>query len=310
VTSASISSRQASELLDVHESSIKRWCNSGELACWYTAGGHRRIPVSGLVDFAQARGINAPITAFGRDAERVWIGLEAARDGDFAVLSRLLFEWLERQQSERIEHLYFFLVESGLSPGLIFDGVLAGAMRRVGVDYDARQITIGDEHRMTQSARDALIGVKRILGEPEQEGGGRRVAIVGCARSEVHEMGALVIRLILQQQGWRVLYLGADVPTEEFHIQLTKHAAELICVSLSPMKGEPTALEIIKLLELLAEPEHPFRIAIGGAAVENRAVETGNSAIMEARLFRDARNFEKWIGAVQPAEQAAPTTEP
>ena len=110
-------------------------------------------------------------------------------------------------------------------------------------------------------------------------------------------MGALVIRLILQHHGWRVLYLGPDVPTEEFHLQLTKHHGEMVCVSLSPMKGETTAMEIIKLLELLSDPRHPFRIAVGGAAIQNRTVETEGSAIHEARLFCDAQSFEKWIVA-------------
>ena len=38
-------------------------------------------------------------------------------------------------------------------------------------------------------------------------------AIVGCARSEVHELGALMTRRILEFNGYNVQYLGLDVPT-------------------------------------------------------------------------------------------------
>ncbi|MEM1271970.1 MAG: helix-turn-helix domain-containing protein, partial [Bacteroidota bacterium] len=55
--STSISTRQASDLLGVHESSVKRWCNAGDLGCEYTHGGHRRIPLAELLRFAEARSI-------------------------------------------------------------------------------------------------------------------------------------------------------------------------------------------------------------------------------------------------------------
>ena len=228
--------------------------------------------------------------------------MQKGRQGDFSILSRLLYEWLERQRSDLIEKLMVLLLRSEFTPGQVFDGVLAAAMRRIGVGYESRQITIGDEHRMTQSARDALIGVKRMLSDGTPEASDLRTAIVGCARSEVHEMGALVIRLILTYHGWHVLYLGPDVPTEEFHSQQEKHSADLVCVSMSPMKGVATALEIAQLLCLLGSDKHPFRLAIGGDALEEQVLSIAEGPVMEARLFRSAMAFEDWIRAAASGE--------
>ena len=43
--------RQVSRAIGVSESSVKRWCDKGTIPTRYTAGGHRRIMLGGLLDF-------------------------------------------------------------------------------------------------------------------------------------------------------------------------------------------------------------------------------------------------------------------
>ena len=47
--------KQVANAIDVSESSIKRWCDKGIIPTRYTAGGHRRIALSGLIDFLKGR---------------------------------------------------------------------------------------------------------------------------------------------------------------------------------------------------------------------------------------------------------------
>ena len=53
---ADISPRQLAEAIGVSESSVKRWCDDGELAASRTAGGHRRLPIPGVVEFLRRTG--------------------------------------------------------------------------------------------------------------------------------------------------------------------------------------------------------------------------------------------------------------
>ena len=46
-----LTSKQVARAIDVSESSIKRWCDKGFIPTQYTAGGHRRIAIPGLVEF-------------------------------------------------------------------------------------------------------------------------------------------------------------------------------------------------------------------------------------------------------------------
>ncbi|REJ65407.1 MAG: helix-turn-helix domain-containing protein [Planctomycetota bacterium] len=44
--------KQVARAISISESSIKRWCDRGAIATQYTPGGHRRIPLSGLLEFS------------------------------------------------------------------------------------------------------------------------------------------------------------------------------------------------------------------------------------------------------------------
>ena len=49
-----LSPKQVARAIQVSESSIKRWCDKGVIPTKYTAGGHRRIPLGGLMDFLRS----------------------------------------------------------------------------------------------------------------------------------------------------------------------------------------------------------------------------------------------------------------
>ncbi|MGA7304301.1 MAG: cobalamin-dependent protein [Rhodothermales bacterium] len=298
MTDSSVSTRVASKLLSVHESSIKRWCNAGELEYWTTPGGHRRIPISKLVSFANDRGLEGEILGFGDSAERVWVGLEGAkRDESYFVLSKLVFEWINLGRIELVENLVPFLVNQGLALGSVFDKVLGSAMGQVGASYVAQEISVGDEHRLTNLIRDALLEIRQLLSVDETDPGSsdRRTAVVGCLRGEIHEIGALMIRLLLLNAGWNVIYLGQDVPTEEFHAQALKHDAELICISLAPPRGTPEAVDAVNLLGSLFGNTDDIRLAVGGSALKNETLKIDNKSFSEVRFFNGAVPFENWL---------------
>lgn len=296
----SVSTRVASELVSVHESSIKRWCNAGDLDYWTTPGGHRRIPIARLVSFAQERGLEGEILEFGGSAERVWVGLETARrDSQFAILSTLFFEWINLSRVDLLESGVSFLVNQGISLGTIFDEVLGAAMSRVGVAYESKQMSVGDEHRLTNLVRDALLGLRRMLAQSvEWEEDPRPSAVVGCLRGELHEIGALMIRLLLLKAGWQVIYLGQDVPTEEFFQQSLKHDADLVCISVAPPRGNAEALDAVNLLARLYTSGKHVRLAIGGTALTSVPAATNVDPFTEVKFFTRAKPFEAWMSAL------------
>lgn len=294
----SISTRQASTLLGVHESSVKRWCNAENLECWLTPGGHRRIPIDALVDFAHAQGIQLPLRYFGEDAGRVWSGLERAHQNEYEELAALIAEWLDHGWTSDLARLIEYLEHEGFGLAQVLDRLIGPVMRRIGDRYHRGALSIGDEHRMTQIMRDALLS---LHSSPTQASNGRvkPVAVVGCARGEGHELGALMVRLVLEAEDWRVIYLGLDVPTEEFAAQQIKHGAALVCVSMMPPKGLAEAQTIMHLLNRMYNPTHPFRLALGGSALNNDAnLDRSGVSIPDVQLFTKMEPFTTWVGSL------------
>ncbi len=295
--SVSVSTRQASEMLGVHESSVKRWCNAGDLDCWLTPGGHRRIPVSALVSFARVQDMALALRPFREHAERVWSGVEQARrEDDLGDLVDLTYAWIEQVGSDLPPRLVPYLVEEGFPLGRIFDRLIGPVMHRIGQGYLRGDLSIGDEHRMTQAMRDVLVTLS-AAGDLTMKSNGtvKPVAVVGCARGEVHELGALMVRLVLEAAGWRVMYLGLNVPTEEFAAQQTKHGAALVCVSIMPPMGTPEAQTMVRLLDRMYDPARPYRLALGGSALDAAALDGADVSIPDVRLFGKLEPFEQWV---------------
>ncbi len=296
----SVSTREASELLGVHESSVKRWCNAEDLECWLTPGGHRRIPVVALVSFAHEQNIQLPLYPFGDDAGRVWAGLEKVRrSNDFEALEQLMYTWIEQGWSHLPARLLEYLKGEGLSMGRVLDHIVGPVMRRVGQGYTNGTLSIGDEHRMTQAMRDVLVTLS-ATDDPMVKPNGtiKPVAVVGCVRGEVHELGALMVRVVLETMGWRVIYLGLNTPTEELAAQQAKQAATLVCISMMPPIGMAEARTVVRFLDQMYDRTRPYRLALGGSALNNNdSLDRTGILIPDVQLFNRMEPFEAWVGS-------------
>lgn len=289
-------------MLGVHESSVKRWCNANELDYWLTPGGHRRIPIHALVTFANAQGIDLYLCNFGEDAGEVWGIMEQLKQkADFKDLTTLFFRWIYAGEIERTTHLIGYLISSGHKTGVVFDSLIGPVMKQVGIHYFEGTLSIGDEHRMTQVMRDILVTVSTTgILKPQQSSDAPRVAVVGCARGEVHELGALMVRVLLESAGWQVIYLGLNVPTEEFAHQQIKHGASMVCISLMPPMGAPEAYAMIRLMNRIYDEALPYRLVLGGSALrEAQDLDTLNTRMLDVQLFNRMMPFQQWVEAIE-----------
>ncbi len=296
---AFVTTRVASDLVGVHESSIKRWCNAGLIEHSLTSGGHRRIRIAHLVDYARSEDIHLDLHNFGARAEEVWVAAQRAMgESDYDLLVRLVHEWINDGRSDRVAHLIDFLTSTDFSIGQVFDAVVGAAMGKVGKAYLSNQISIADEHRMTQAMRDAIVLLQSFSdhGRPKSSESADATAIVGCHRGEVHEIGALLARELLRSFGWHVVYLGLNVPTEEFANQQRATGASLICVSMTPPAGDAEARAMIRVLDSLYDSSKPYRLALGGGAFRGPSGPAQfDSRLDDVVAFGEMLTFEEWL---------------
>jgi len=294
-----VSTRQAATLLGVHESSIKRWCNSEELPCSHTAGGHRRIDLTDVLTFARKQHLECSLLPFGADALMVWNGANELRLGRQAeVLAIKMRDWLLHAESQKLSGLMLLCRSLDIPYARLFDRLIARVMEDIGEEWSRGSFDIGDEHRISESLMDVLYSLMSSMPQtpPQQNGRPVRRAIVGCGPQEDHATGAMMVRILLMDRGWKVIYLGRNVPEEDIVLYQRRHRAELVAVSMSSHQTTAALREFVRNVTSLRRDDVPFDLAIGGSAVNlvTDQVPSRPSPVV-VRTFEDSESFVDWL---------------
>jgi methanogenic corrinoid protein MtbC1 len=144
-----------------------------------------------------------------------------------------------------------------------FDEVLAPALVDVGEQWRGGQLTVAQEHLASSAVR---AGLQHLLADSRASVRGR--AVLACAPDERHEIGLMMLAILLRADGWQVAYLGADTPfaaATELALQLE---ASVLCFSAS---SSPVAKNVQKAVNAAGLPT-TLTVLVGG-----RGTETGDA---------------------------------
>lgn len=166
--------------------------------------------------------------------ELVELVLEGVRAGDAERLARLLDQAFALPQ-----------VEATLLR------VVAPVLVRVGTEWQEGALDVAREHLVSAAVRARL---DRLLADAR--GGVRGPVVLACAPGERHELGLLMLAVLLHADGWRVAVLGADSPLEDTFAFAGETDARVLCLSASlPARvdeladrlngGRPAGLEVV-----------------------------------------------------------------
>jgi DNA-binding transcriptional MerR regulator len=140
----------------------------------------------------------------------------------------------------------------------VLSEVIAPTLRAVGDGWHGGTITIAQEHAISDRVRAHLY---RLLADSHR--GTRGTAVLACAPGEYHDLGLLMVSVLLWADAWRVEFLGANTPVEHAVAFAESIGADLVCFSAA--LEEP--LERLQR-GLAALPARPLpALVVGGAAV-------------------------------------------
>ncbi len=304
-----LTTTQVADLLDVHPSSVKRWCNDGELSVDKTEGGHRRIHLQEALELARVRGIDTYLAPFSPYEGHVWTAVRrVVDDGAFDRVHSLAMGWLARGHLRRLARLY---LELGRHPDVDFaafcDEGIRGFMRQIGDAWREGRLRVGEEHMASEALVETLLGL-RSVGDGDatlERGDSMPAAIVGAMEGDRHHLGALCVRLLLERKGWRVYFLGADVPVEDFSAVQRSRGADLVCISFAPPNTGADMKRCVRILGEFYDPAHPFALALGGDVEQAPVLDDMTLPFDELEIFDSIRAFEGRLGEGFAAPSAA-----
>lgn len=291
----------AADLLGVHPSSVKRWADRGVLPSSKTDGGHRRLQLRDLLATARERGIPTFLDPFSPWESNVWMAVRgAAGSQGFGRVIGLALGWLARGDTDLLGRLFYEVGRQREIPLTRFlDEGVRGFMTAVGEEWQGGRLQVGEEHLATQVVLEAL---QRLRFDRESTGvpgaralPSRPVAIVGSMEGDYHDLGAQGIRAILETDGWKVYYLGPNVPVEEFSYVQQAQFANLVCISFSPSHTLPDLQRAVKVLGEFYRPRAPYALALGGSLEGVGSDRIGSGPFEALHFSRSASDFLTWL---------------
>jgi methanogenic corrinoid protein MtbC1 len=158
-----------------------------------------------------------------------------------------------------------------------FADVVCPVLQRVGAAWADGACSVAQEHLVSAAVRARL---DRLLADAR--GSVRGTAVLACPPGERHDLGLLMLAVLLRADGWHVVYLGADTPTEDALALAETISARALCFS-------ATRAEPVDALRAGLDSRGRRRgttVVVGGAAVTQEVARSLGARFGEGDLRR------------------------
>jgi MerR family transcriptional regulator, light-induced transcriptional regulator len=162
-----------------------------------------------------------------------------------------------------------------------FGRVVQPILERIGEDWELGELTVAQEHLVSEAIRARL---ERMLAD--SRGGVRGYAVLACLPDERHELGLLMLGLLLRADGWQVAYLGADTPLDDAVALAGELAPSILCLSV-------TMSEHAASVERLEVPPDVI-VVLGGPGATQRAARKLRARRVDGSLRSSVRELRRF----------------
>ncbi|HVL47939.1 MAG TPA: cobalamin-dependent protein [Candidatus Thermoplasmatota archaeon] len=209
---------------------------------------------------------------------------------------RTVGEWadllLEGDPEEAVEALRDALTRHG-DRATFFEETVAPIQREIGERWASNAIGVADEHRASNLVAEALAhaaATRRSIG-----GQSRVRAVVACVEGELHALAARMAADAAIDYGWRVTFLGANVPTRELARYVAQSKANVVLLSAATL---PNLRQARHAIERLREVAPDAVVAVGGRGIVAypEVARTLGADVIESDLNAALEAIEERLG--------------
>jgi methanogenic corrinoid protein MtbC1 len=161
------------------------------------------------------------------------------------------------------------------------ESVAGPLLCRVGDEWHAGRLSPAHEHLASALVRRVTAAAMQALNvAPDAPN-----LVVATLTGERHEAGALYVAASAMAQGWRVTYLGTDLPGTDIAEAARATGARAVAVSIVYPMDRRQAIQELRLLHAELPPSVP--LVVGGAGAAAMAGELGALGIRVAARLAD-----------------------
>jgi excisionase family DNA binding protein len=224
-----LSTKEVADLLNVAETTVKRWTDEQTLPCIKTPGGHRKFVASDIVAFGEQHQypltglIPPPISQKHRD--ELQLGVQTQ---NHQLLAGVFLDAALQGDREDLREILTYLYTNQISFTDIADNIIRRAMEEIGKRWGNGSLEVNQEHRASQAVLEALHQFGPKLHRKSPNG---LTAVCSCVEGELHSTGLQCVAYALEAAGWNVYMLGASTPYDTLRSYVNRLRPALVCLS-------------------------------------------------------------------------------
>lgn len=186
-------------------------------------------------------------------------------DTEWSILHEELMENLLRGEHKPVIRLLedHFDLENDCAK--VYVDVFQPIMYKVGELWEKSKISVAHEH-LAASTLTRVMATMHLDHEPKTCFKGD--VIISTSTNEFHQLGARMVADLLENDGWCVRFLGADLPLESISPLLDQINPAFIVLSATMAYNVDRVVEIVKFIRS-KEKWKKTKIMVGGIAVNN-----------------------------------------
>ncbi len=116
---------------------------------------------------------------------------------------------------------------------VVAEEIITPTLVEIGERWHRGEASIVQEHFATAFLRRRLTALFHAYPQPLTG----PLAITGSGPSEWHDVGILLVSLGLRRHGWRVIYLGQNVPADHLLREIRKLRPDMVCLSAATLES-------------------------------------------------------------------------
>jgi methanogenic corrinoid protein MtbC1 len=138
------------------------------------------------------------------------------------------------------------------------ESVAAPLLVRIGEGWQAGRLAPSHEHLATAIVHRVITGALQTVAAPSDAAS----LVVATPAGERHEMGALLVAATAAAEGWRVTYLGADLPAADIVDAAVRTNARMVALSVMFVADSSALIDEVRLIR--GELPASIPVLVGG----------------------------------------------
>lgn len=266
-----LTTRQVAEALQVSESSVKRWCDRGVIPTIRTAGGHRRIPLEGFMQYLEQTNQQVVASVLPGSASRAAVAgarvnpEQVEQQGSLRELQISFRRALAEGDESRCREIVVSWYARGESMPGVADDLIASTFHELGDEWQHGDIEVYQERRGCEICNRLIHELSRMLPASPPNA---PLAIGAAPAGDQYTTPTRLIELVLREAGWRAMNLGSNLPLETIRSAVLDHRPRMLWLSISHLEDETRFVE--EYHEFYSQLPDGLTVVVGGRALHDR----------------------------------------